>query len=186
MFLSSWRIGAFTTADGGCDSGRDEDQSADVCRGKKVISFKSGRKLFRGAKVSPFYITEIVLGETLVAGKLHLRDNFSNYYQMANGQSLCFPWTTNGGRGVGRGGGVSSRSLRRARAAAHNTRGDKPRQTVGKSIFDRTLDVFRALARALRGQRFRSTVQQKSSSGTGAPTPYSSRTIALTSSEIRR
>lgn len=59
---------------------------------KKVISFKSSRKLFPDAKVSPFYITgEWSAGGMLVAvAELHPGDNFSNYYRMANGQSLCF------------------------------------------------------------------------------------------------
>lgn len=65
-------------------------KKARCLRWKESNIIQKHRKLFPDAKVSPFYITGNGPRETLVAGKLHLRDNFSNYYQMANGQSLCF------------------------------------------------------------------------------------------------
>ena len=137
--------------------------------GKKVISFKSSRKLFPDAKVSPFYITGNGRREMLVAG-----GNFISAitfpiiirWQMdslcvCRGQQPFHPsWLAGwlaGGRCVRA--AASSRSPSRRRRGKlscpgwHNTTGDKP--AAGKSIFDRTPRVFQPLAPALRRRGFR-------------------------------
>lgn len=113
--------------------------------------------------------------------ELHLGDNFSNYYQMANGQSLCF--SRAGGRTSSSSSGTglvrlrlpTSRSLesraRRGRGLRAQYRADdKP--SSGKSIFDRNAPCFpTTCTRSLRGQGFRTS----SGGGGGGNTP----TIAL-------
>lgn len=88
--------------------------------------------------------------------ELHLGDNFSNYYQMANGQSLCFSRT--GGPPPPPPEGVSSASASQLQEVSrvepggegvweHNT-GPMINLPAGNLFLIETLRVFQPLARA--------------------------------------
>lgn len=145
-----------------------------VCRGKESNIIQKRRKLFprcesfpilhlRGGGNGPRRKRDV----SRCSEELHLGDNFSNYYQMANGQSLCF--SRAGGRTSSSSSGTglvrlrlpTSRSLesraRRGRGLRAQYRADdKP--SSGKSIFDRNAPCFpTTCTRSLRGQGFRTS-----------------------------
>lgn len=164
-----------------------------VCRGKESNIIQKRRKLFprcesfpilhlRGGGNGPRRKRDV----SRCSEELHLGDNFSNYYQMANGQSLCF--SRAGGRTSSSSSGTglvrlrlpTSRSLesrvRRGRGLRAQYRADdKP--SSGKSIFDRNAPCFpTTCTRSLRGQGFRtSSGGGGGGGGSGGNTP----TIAL-------
>lgn len=148
------------------EEGRRKEGAGGVCRGKESNIIQKRRKLFPDAKVSPFYITGERSAERDVSRcseELHLGDNFSNYYQMANGQSLCFSRADHlPPRGPEGEGPPSpqlqevSRGEREGDLRAQYRADDKP--SSGKSIFDRNAPCFpTTCTRSLRGQGFRTS-----------------------------